>query len=79
VVAAAEPTDRCLSQLERVPAHLDVLEIATGQRRPWKELTPPDPAGVLSIGLILLSNDGQSYVYSYRRVIDDLYLVEGLR
>jgi dipeptidyl aminopeptidase/acylaminoacyl peptidase len=62
-----------------VPAHVDVLEIATGKRRPWKELTPPDPAGVLAIGPILLSDDGQSYVYSYRRTIDDLYLVEGLR
>jgi hypothetical protein len=56
-----------------------VLEIATGKRRPWKELTPPDPAGVLAAGPILLSDDGQSYDYSYRRMIDDLYLMEGLR
>jgi hypothetical protein len=62
-----------------VPARIDVLEVASGKRRPWKELTPPDPAGVLTIGPILLTADGQSYVYSYRRMIDDLYLVEGLR
>jgi dipeptidyl aminopeptidase/acylaminoacyl peptidase/predicted Ser/Thr protein kinase len=61
------------------PAHVDVLDVATGRRRPWKELTPPDPAGILAIGPIFLSDDGQSYVYSYRRLIDDLYLVEGLR
>ncbi len=62
-----------------VPARVDLLDVASGKRRPWKELTPPDPAGVLAIGPILLSADGQSYAYSYRRMIDDLFLVEGLR
>ncbi len=62
-----------------VPARVDLLDVASGKRRPWRELTPPDPAGVLSIGPILLSADGLSYVYSYRRMVDDLFLVEGLR
>ncbi len=62
-----------------VPARVDVVDLASGARRPWKELRPPDPAGVLAIGPILVSADGQSYVYSYRRQLDDLYLVEGLR
>jgi Tol biopolymer transport system component len=62
-----------------VPARVDVVDLASGARRPWKELRPPDPAGVLAIGPILMSADGQSYVYSYRRQLDDLYLVEGLR
>ena len=51
-----------------VPARVDLLDVASGKRRPWKELTPPDPAGVLAIGPILLSADGLSYVYSYRRI-----------
>ncbi len=62
-----------------VPGRVDVLDVASGKRRQWKELTPPDPAGVLTIGPILLSADGRSYVYSYRRMLDDLFLVEGLR
>jgi len=62
-----------------VPAHIDVLDVASGRRRPWKELTPPDPAGVLAIGPIKMSADGRSYVYSYRRLIDDLYVVDGLK
>jgi hypothetical protein len=62
-----------------VPARVDVIDVVSGARRPWKELRPPDPAGVLAIGPVLLSADGQSYVYSYRRQLDDLYLVEGLR
>jgi dipeptidyl aminopeptidase/acylaminoacyl peptidase len=61
------------------PARVDVIDVASGARRPWKELRPPDPAGVLAIGPILLSADGQSYIYSYRRLLDELFLVEGLR
>jgi hypothetical protein len=30
-------------------------------------------------GPIRLSADGQSYVYSYRRVLDDLMVVTGVR
>ncbi len=62
-----------------MPARVDVLDIATGARRLWKEITPPDPAGVLSIGPVLVTPDGKSYVYSYRRILDDLFLVTGLR
>lgn len=62
-----------------VPARVDVIDVTTGTRRPWRALTPPDPAGIVVMGPIKLSADGQSYVYSYRRVIDDLYVAEGLR
>ncbi len=62
-----------------MPARIDVLDVATGARRLWKELTPPDPAGVLAIGPVLVTPDGKSWVYSYRRVLDDLFLVTGLK
>jgi predicted Ser/Thr protein kinase len=62
-----------------VPLHIDVVEVRTGKRRAWKELTPPDPAGVLSIEPVFVSPDGQAYVYSYRRAVDDLFLVDGLQ
>ena len=32
------------------PARVDVLDVATGARGLWKEITPPDPAGILAIG-----------------------------
>jgi len=62
-----------------VPAHIDLLDVATGARRPWKEVTPPDLVGILQLGPILLSGDGRAYVYSYRRLLDDLFVVRGLR
>jgi hypothetical protein len=61
-----------------LPARIELLDIATGERRPWMELTPPDPAGVHGIGPIHLSADGRTAVFSYRRKLDQLFIVEGL-
>ncbi len=61
-----------------VPSVVEIVDLGTGRRRLWKELRPPDPAGVASIGPIVIAPDGSSYVYSYRRLLDDLYLAEGL-
>jgi Tol biopolymer transport system component len=61
-----------------MPAKVEVCDVATGARRLWKEIVPPDPAGVLAVGPILITPDGGSYAYSYRRSQDDLFLVTGL-
>ncbi len=61
------------------PARIDLCDVSTGERRLWKEIVPPDPAGVLSIGPILITPDGKSYVYSYRRLLDELVLLTGLK
>jgi hypothetical protein len=62
-----------------LPAKVYRLNIATGQRTLWKQLMPPDPAGVELVGPILPSADGKAYVYGYRRMLSDLYLVDGLK
>ena len=62
-----------------MPARVDLCDVATGARRPWKVIVPPDPAGVLAISPILITPDGKSYAYSYRRLLDDLFLVTGLK
>jgi len=61
-----------------LPARVERVDVATGARTPWLELTPPDPAGVHGIGPIHLSADGRTAVYSYRRKLDQLFVVEGL-
>jgi len=63
----------------QAPTKVFRVDMTTGERSLWKELTPPDPAGVLSMGPIVMTPDGKSYVYSYRRTLDELFLVEGLR
>jgi eukaryotic-like serine/threonine-protein kinase len=60
------------------PLRVELLEIATGKRSLWKELVPPDPGGVEQMGPVMISDDGTSYVYSYRRTLDDLYVVPGM-
>ena len=62
-----------------LPAKIYKLDIATGTRNLWKQLMPPDPAGVEYVGPILPSSDGMAYAYGYRRLLSDLYLVEGLK
>ena len=55
------------------------LELATGRRELWKEVVPPDPAGLWGIASFFIASDGKSYVYSYSRTLADLYLVSGLK
>jgi eukaryotic-like serine/threonine-protein kinase len=62
-----------------VPAKVSIVEIATGKRVPWKQLMPSDPAGVETIGPVLITPDGKACVYGYHRTLSDLYLVEGLK
>jgi tRNA A-37 threonylcarbamoyl transferase component Bud32 len=62
-----------------VPAEVSQLEIATGQRRVWKRLQPPDASGIYSINQFKVTPDGRSYFYSYKRVLSQLYVAKGLR
>jgi eukaryotic-like serine/threonine-protein kinase len=62
-----------------MPARVFQLDLATGKRVPWKQIIPPDAAGVDHIGGILLSADQKSYVYSYYPNLSNLYLVEGAK
>lgn len=61
------------------PAKVYTLDIENNQKKLVKQLMPRDPAGVNIIHPILVTSDGRSYVYGYRRTLSDLYLVEGLK
>ena len=62
-----------------LPARVDRLDVHTGQRTLWKQLMPSDPAGVETIGPILMTPDAKTCVFGYHRMLADLYLVEGLK
>ena len=62
-----------------VPAKVYRVEIEGGKRTVWKQIAPLDPTGVSTIGPILMTPDGNSYVYGFHRTLGDLYLVDGLR
>jgi dipeptidyl aminopeptidase/acylaminoacyl peptidase len=62
-----------------MPGRVDLVDVATGKHTPWKEFQPPDPAGVLQVSPFIISPDGKSYVYSYRRILHELHLATGIR
>ena len=62
-----------------LPARVNRLDVTTGQRTLWKQLMPSDPAGVETIGPILMTPDTKTCVFGYHRMLADLYLVEGLK
>jgi Tol biopolymer transport system component len=62
-----------------VPLRVMKLDLASGRKELWKELMPPDPAGVSTIAPVLITPDEKYYAYSYTRSLADLYVVDGLK
>jgi Tol biopolymer transport system component len=62
-----------------VPAKISRIDVATGRREAWKEISPADTAGVWAIISIMMTRDGQTLVYGFSRSLSELYLVEGLK
>jgi Tol biopolymer transport system component len=61
-----------------LPAKIFLVDIGSGTRRPWLEITPSEQSGLL-YGEVVITPDGLSYGYRYRRVLTDLFLARGLR
>jgi serine/threonine protein kinase/WD40 repeat protein len=66
-------------KLGEVPATVNRLDLATGRKQLWKRLVPPDVSGVTDISSVLITPDGNNYVYEYGRTLSDLYLVNDLK
>ena len=62
-----------------LPARVFRLDVATGLRELFLELTLPDLAGMSFVGQIALTPDASAYAYSFWRILSDLYIVEGLK
>ena len=55
------------------------LDLTTGRKELLKEILPADRAGIFYPPSVVLTPDGRGYVYSVRRYLMDLYLVDGLK
>jgi len=62
-----------------LPAQIYRVEIASGKRTLWKQLTPSDSSGIDHIAPVVMSRDGKTFVYGFARYLSDLYLVSGLK
>jgi hypothetical protein len=55
-----------------------LVDPVSGQRAFWKELRPPNPAGIMHMAGLVVTPDGRSYAYFWFRAVSDLYLVDAL-
>src|SRR5262249_47404381 len=65
-------------RLSEIPARVEKIDLETGHATLWKELAPPDAAGV-SVRALAMTPDGKSYAYAYHQYLSTLYLVESLQ
>jgi eukaryotic-like serine/threonine-protein kinase len=79
ITFGADDLSLYIYQPGELPAKVDRLDLRTGQRTLWRQLMPSDPAGVETIGPILMTPDAKTCVFGYHRMLADLYLVEGLQ
>jgi hypothetical protein len=63
--------------LEAAGVHVDRRDLTTGKLDLWRNLLPEDPTGIDSFEGVRISRDGQSYAYSYERILSsDLWTVQ---
>jgi hypothetical protein len=62
---------------EENPAPVFRVNWTTGKRELFREFRPSDLAGI-SASIVLITPDAKAWIYSYRRRLSELYLVEGL-
>jgi hypothetical protein len=67
-VTGSDPLDRTIHR----------LDIATGDRAPWRTPRLTDAKGVVFVARPVVAASGSRYAYSFLRTISNLYLVEGL-
>ena len=81
-VVQAAPDNRTVFVATRhgINKRLARLDLETGQRVHLKDIVIPDSAGVKHIApqypVLLVTPDGETYMYSYLRILSDLYLIE---
>ncbi len=60
----------------KVPAMLYKVDLTSGARTLSREAMPADPSGLINVGPIFVTPDGATTVYSYTRLLSDLYVIE---
>jgi eukaryotic-like serine/threonine-protein kinase len=59
-----------------IPAILTRVDLTTGARTQVLEAVPSDRAGLINVGPILVTPDGRTVVYSFTRLLTDLFVVQ---
>jgi eukaryotic-like serine/threonine-protein kinase len=71
-----------LRRADGLTLSIDRYNLGTGERQHWKKLVARDPAGIIGIasgrGELAMTPDGRGYVFTYWKVIRNLFLAGGL-
>jgi serine/threonine protein kinase/Tol biopolymer transport system component len=56
------------------------VDLSTGRREPWKKIEAADPVGLIGFqpASVHMTPDGRSFIYTYWKVLTELYLVDSL-
>jgi eukaryotic-like serine/threonine-protein kinase len=76
---SSDPHILYVYQLKQQPLRVYRLNVVSGERQFFRELHASDLTGSSHATHILFSADGRAYVYSYIRMLSELYLVKGLK
>jgi DNA-binding winged helix-turn-helix (wHTH) protein/Tol biopolymer transport system component len=78
---AWSPDSRYLYMYTRTgpPSQIWRFEVATGQKKLVRQLSPTDPAGILEIFNVQMTPDARTFAYGCDRYLSELYVVDGLR
>ncbi len=60
----------------RIPAIVTKIDLVSGTRTQLREVVPADRAGLINVGPVLLTPDASTMVYSYTRLLTDVYLIQ---
>ena len=74
---SAEGRELFVSSPTGTPQRIYRIDLATGVRTVWKEVTPLQPAGV-RLSQITVTPDGRALLHSYAQLLTNLYVVTGL-
>ncbi len=61
------------------PMNIYRVDVATGRKQPIGQIAPPNEPGILDSTGVKITPDGKSYVYGYRQILSDLYVVSGVQ
>ena len=62
----------------RISTRVERIDLRTGERTLWHELAPNDPAGVMNLHPVYVAMDLETYAFSYRRFLSELYVARNL-
>lgn len=68
-----------VTRADEVPLKLELLDLATGRRRPLMMLQPANRAGIVELSAVSLADDPRVYAYSAVKQVARIFVVTGMK